>query len=192
MRSAIAVFVTPMVLLALLAGVSASGGYILGAAKVETLRTEHASALFAASQSASRALYAAQQRGDALTLQLAAASATAHQITQARQHEVATVTTGRACLGEPALRLLDGAPGLSVQLPAPRRRAADPHAAHAAPLADLASASDTHVTASDTHVTAWALAAGAQYAECARRLDALIGWHATTADGITNIPKDAP
>lgn len=190
MRWSIADFVIPL-LLAALAGVAASGGYLLGAAKVEALRTEHARGLFAASQNASRALYAAQQRGDALTLQLAAAGAAAHQITQERQHDVATVTTGRACLGEPALRLLDGAPGLSVQLPAPTRRAADPHAAHAAPPADLASAITTNVTATDAHVTTWALAAGAQYAECARRLDALIGWHAT-ADGTTNTTKDAP
>ena len=188
MRWSIDDFVIPL-LLAALAGVAASGGYLLGAAKVEALRTEHARGLFAASQNASRALYAAQQRGDALTLQLAAAGAAAHQITQERQHDVATVTTGRACLGEPALRLLDGAPGLSVQLPAPTRRAADPHAAHAAPPADLASASATAGTASDAHVTTWALAAGAQYAECARRLDALIGWHAE--QNSTSAIKDA-
>lgn len=161
MRWSIADFVIPL-LLAALAGVAASGGYLLGAAKVEALRTEHARGLFAASQNASRALYAAQQRGDALTLQLAAAGAAAHQITQERQHDVATVTTGRDCLGEPALRLLDGAPGLSVRVPAAAGSAA--------------AAGGQHV-ATDTQLTAWALDAGAQYADCARRLSALIAWH---------------
>lgn len=189
MKSAITDLAGFFLVQALIVSVSAAGGYMVSAAKVETLRTEHARALFAASQNASRALYAAQQRGDALTLQLAAAGAAAHQITQERQHDVATVTTGRDCLGEPALRLLDGAPGLSVQLPAPTRRAADSHAAHAAAPADLASASPTHVTATDAHVTAWALDAGAQYAECARRLDALIGWHAE--QNSTSAIKDA-
>ena len=98
MRWSIADFVI-LLLLAALAGVAASGGYLVGAAKVETLRTEHARALFAASQNASRALYAAQQRGDALTLQLAAAGAAAHQITQERQHDVAPLQRAAAFRG---------------------------------------------------------------------------------------------
>ncbi|ENO92001.1 hypothetical protein C662_14361 [Thauera sp. 28] len=146
-------------LLALAAG---RVGYRLGAAGTAELRTAHAQALFAAAEGASLALYQAQQRGDALTRELATARETAHQLTQERTRHVQTVTEGRACLGEPALRLLDGAPGLSMHVPQP---------------AGGTAGADAGRVATDADVTGWALGAGAQYAECARRLNALIDWH---------------
>ncbi len=151
-------------LLAALVSAAAAGwvGYRIGAAGTADLRAAHDRALFAAAEEASRQLYQAQQRGDALTRDLAAARRAAAQLTQERTRHVETVTDGRACLREPALRLLHGAPGLSVHLPQPAGRAAG---ADAGPIA------------TDTHITRWALASGEQYAECARRLNALIHWH---------------
>ncbi|MFN3985721.1 MAG: hypothetical protein ACK4KV_09525 [Rhodocyclaceae bacterium] len=137
-------------------------GYRMGVAGTTALRAEHSRALFSAAEAASVALYQAQLRGDALTRDLAAARATARKLTQERTRHVETVTDGRACLREPALRVLDGAPGLSVHMPEPTGGAAGADAGRVASDADLAR---------------WALASGEQYAECARRLDALIRWH---------------
>lgn len=137
-------------------------GYRVGAAGTADLRAAHERALFDAAEAASVQLYAAQQRGDALTRQLATARNTARQLAQERARNVDTVTDGRACLREPALRLLNGAPGLSVHLPQ---------------SAGLAHGDDAGRVATDTHITRWALASGEQYAECARRLNALIDWH---------------
>ena len=156
------------VVCALCALVSGIVGYRIGAGGTAELRAAHDRALFATAEAASRQLYQAQQRGDALTRDLAAARATARQLTKERSRNVQTVTDGRVCLREPALRLLHGAPGLSVHLPQPAGGTAGADAAR---------------VATDTHLAGWALDAGEHYAECAQRLDALIRWHSK---------KDAP
>ena len=100
-------------------------------------------------EQAAEVLKTAQDRGDALTITLAQRQAWIDQLTREKRHAVSTVTTGRACLDGPALRLLGGA------------------AAADAPIA------------TDTDITGWSLDAGAQYETCRARLDALIDWHAT-------------
>lgn len=104
-------------------------------------------------------LKTAQVRGDALTNDLLAARAEADQLQDQLHAALSRVTTGRACLGGSALRLLDRAAGLRADLPPPAGRA---------------DAADAATAASDTQVAQWAGSAINQYAECARRLDALI------------------
>ncbi|THF60922.1 hypothetical protein [Pseudothauera rhizosphaerae] len=138
------------------AAVGCYAGYKLGGAGVQQVRAEHARELVALADANSVALHQALARANRLALDLSAARRIADQLTQERLNATSTVTDGRACLREPALRLLDSAPGLRVELP-PAGGGAD--AGH---------------VATDTHIYRWALAAGARYAECARRLNALI------------------
>lgn len=104
-------------------------------------------------------LKAAQARGDALTNDLLDARAEADQLQDQLHVALSRVTTGRTCLGGGALRLLDRAAGLRADLPPPAGRA---------------DAADAATAASDIQVAQWAGSAIHQYAECARRLDALI------------------
>lgn len=113
-------------------------------------------------EAASLALYQAQVRGDALTRQLN----DARRLAATRQEELddalRNATTGDVCLGGDALGVLDGAPGLRVELPR---------------SAGGAAGADARV-ATDTDIAGWIGRAGGQYEECRRRLDALIEWHA--------------
>lgn len=104
-------------------------------------------------------LKSAQSRGDALTNDLLAARAEADQLQDQLHAALSRVTTGRQCLGGGALRLLDRAASLRTDLP---------------PAAGIADAADAGTAATDTQVAQWAGSAIHQYAECARRLDALI------------------
>lgn len=106
-------------------------------------------------------LQTAIDRGDGLTQSLLASQARMDQLNRSRRNALPTATTGGPCLGGPALRLLDGATGLRVS--------GLPKAASGAAAADGA-------VATDTDITGWALDAGAQYATCSARLDALIDW----------------
>lgn len=141
-------------------------GYQVGAREVATVRAQHDRAQLAAAEEAGRALADAQHRGDVLTIELAVARAHADTLAQDLQNEITRVTDGRACLREPALRLLDRAPGLSVRVSTP---------------AGGAAAADAGRVATDTGLAGWAVDAGAQYAECARRLYALTSWHGRPA-----------
>lgn len=127
--------------------------------------------------------------GDALTHRLAAAEAARATAYKERDDAILRATTGRPCLRGDALRVLDGAPGLSLaHLPGAAGSAA---AAHAAAAADPAAAgagagapgaaergadtgADTSATVTDTGAARWMLAAGQQYEACRARLDALI------------------
>lgn len=155
-------------LLALLCGAFACGwvGYQVGQRDADALRAQYARDQASAAEHASRKLLVAVERGDLLTLELAAARLAADSRSQELHDEIPRVTDGRACLREPALRLLDRAPGLSVRVPAP---------------AGGAAAADAGRIATDTGLAGWAIGAGASYAECARRLDALIRWHGQPA-----------
>lgn len=155
----------------LLAGVALSTafglGWSTGRAPLKTRLAEQDSAhtreKLRTFEQAAQALQTAQDRGDALTNTLAQRQASINQLTREKRHAVSTVTTGRACLDGPALRLLDGAPGLRVAgLPPPTSGAA----AEDAPIA------------TDSDITSWSLDAGAQFETCRARLDALIDWHA--------------
>lgn len=145
--------------------VAGPGAWYLGRlplqAELATERAAEAQQKFRVAERAAQVLQAASDRGDALSAKLAQSQTQIDQLTRSRRNEIAKVTTGRACLDGPALRLLDGAPGLRV-----------------GGLAKTASgtAAADGAAASDTDITGWALDAGAQYETCRNRLDALIDW----------------
>lgn len=149
-------------LLAAVGWVSFQAGVASGERTATEERERTLKAYQAATQYALGHLQAAQSRGDALSRQLSAATRAADRLRKERDDAISRTTTGRVCLDEPALRVLDGAPGLHSDLP------------HAA--GDSAGA-DAGYVATDTHVARWALDAGGRYDECRRRLDALIDWH---------------
>jgi len=120
---------------------------------------EQAEAAEIAAHSLALAFGERQRITDELTRQLGAQRATAARLKQERQSEIERQTDQRGCLRDDVLRLLDGAPGLRVQLPAGRGGAAGAHAAY---------------VATDTDIAGWTLDAGERYAECVRRYDALI------------------
>lgn len=138
-------------------------GYQLGQRDLAVLRAQHASEQLAAANEAATRLADAQHHADVLTINLARARAESDRLALELKNEIPSVTDGRACLREPALRVLDRAPGLSVHMPESARSAA---------------AADADRVATDTQLGSWAIESGAQYAECSRRLRALIDWHA--------------
>lgn len=135
--------------------------------QIATLERDHARQAFAQADANSLALASAFEHGNTLTRQLSAARTEASRLKKDLQHELAQNTDGRVCLREPALRVLDRATGLAIDLPGTAGGAARADAGH---------------VASDADIAGWALAAGDAYAECARRLDALIQWHAATPE----------
>lgn len=130
--------------------------------QVATLERDSARSAFAQADANSEALFAAFTRSNALTRQLSSARADAAQLKTELQHAIDQYTDGRVCLHDPALRVLDRAEGVAVDLPG---------AAGGAAGADVAR------VATDGDIASWALGAGDAYAECVRRLDALISWH---------------
>lgn len=175
-------------LLALVAG-AAGGAYAawhLGRAPLRTenaeLRETHAEATRLTALAGARRLQEAQARSDTLAGELLETLAANHQLTEEKTHALRTATTGRACLSGRALRVLHGAPGITLGapahgLPAPRAGAA---AAHAAPAAHTDADGGQRV-ATDTGIAVWIATAGGQYEACRQRLNALIAWHAPTA-----------
>lgn len=130
-------------------------------AEIAALHTAAAQREAQLAEHASRGLMEAQTRGDALTRQLSAATRAASRLRKERDHALQLATTGRACLDGAALRVLDGAPGLRVDLPATAAGAAGADGA----------------VATDTDLARWALDAGEQYEACRGRLGALIDFH---------------
>lgn len=134
-------------------------------------------------QAAAKQLTAEQARGDALTTALLTSQSQIDQLSQEAHRGIKTETTGRACLGSGALRVLNAAPGLSTQLaPASGTAATGWPAATAAD--DTGSAASIHGDisdefATDTQVGDWAIDATAQYEVCRTRLDKLIDWYTT-------------
>jgi hypothetical protein len=155
-------------------------------------RAEQAEAELAHNRRVLTQLREAQRLGDELSARLLAAEAERAQLTQERDDAIARATTGRACLGSRALRVLDGAPGLRVAVvPAAAASAAAAHAAAAADPgaagadADASSIAGPGLRASgvglepvsdDTAIARWILHAGAQYETCRARLHALIDY----------------
>ena len=153
---------TPLIL-TFAAGLLLGGGTVHGinGAQIAALETAHANAQRTAAEAAVRQLNAAQARGDALTTELLTARAQADGLQDQLNEALSKATTGRPCLGAPALRLLDRAAGPRA-VPAPAGRPA---------------AADAADAATDTQVAQWAAGAYHQYAECSRRLGALIQYH---------------
>ena len=150
--------------LTFVAGLLLGGGAVhgLSGAQLAAVQTAHADAQRASAEAAVRRLSAAQARGDALTADLIKARAEADTLQEQLHEALARQTTGRPCLGGGALRLLDRATQPARGLPAPAGRPA---------------AADAEPVATDTQVAGWAANAYHHYAECARRLDALIDYH---------------
>lgn len=129
-------------------------------------------------QAATTQLTAEQARGDALTTALLASQTQIDQLSQEAHRGIKTETTGRACLGSGALRVLNRAPGLRTELaPASGIVATGGAAAPAADDAGSAASDGGDEFATDTQVGDWAIDAGAQYEVCRTRLDKLIDWH---------------
>lgn len=168
--------------LALLAGAAAGawGGWQLGRApllvSLAELRETHTEQTRLVQQASAKRLQVAQERGESLAAELAHTLTTNAQLTQEKTHALRAATTGRACLSDRALRLLHGAPGITVAgapgLPAPQPAAAAAHAAPAAPAHP-----DGERVATDTGLALWIANAGGQYEACRQRLSALIAWH---------------
>lgn len=131
-------------------------------AEVAELRESTAKAQRDAAAAALVRLQAAQQRGDQLTVLVAESAKQIEALSKEKSDALKKATSGRACLGTAALRVLDTAPGLRV---------ADlPQAAGSAVDAD-------GPVATDTDIGQWSIAAGAQFELCRKRLGALIEWH---------------
>jgi len=103
-------------------------------AKVATLERDQARQAFAQADANSLALASAFERGNTLTRQLSSARTEASRLKKDLQHELAQNTDGRVCLHEPALRVLDRAAGLAIDLPKPAGGAASPPAALLEPM----------------------------------------------------------
>lgn len=138
-------------------------------AALADLKAQHAEAAAQAEAAARSRLQAAMTRGDVLFKRLASAEATRKTTEEETQREIKRLSTGRACLGGAAVRLLNGAAGLRPGLPEAARRPAATDAAFA----------------TDADVGQWAAAARGQYEQCRGRLDALIAWH-EAPDGESN------
>lgn len=189
-----------MVLVTLALSLAAmAGGWINGVFKareiahlqtaLEAVQREHAEQWRIFAEAAAARLQAAQARGDALTEELAAASRQADALRGELDEQITLATQGRACLDAAALRVLDRAPGIAAapaRVPPPARRAAAAGGADAAGdpaqrggdgAGQRAEQRDAEPYATDTDLARWALDAGRQYDDCARRLGALIDWH---------------
>lgn len=132
-----------------------------GDAELARYRETAARQQAAVAEHASRRLLDAQAVSDRLTTDLAAATQAAAATQEQLDAALRRATTGRTCLAQPALRVLDGAHNLSVDMPAPVSGAA----AEDAPVA------------TDTDIAVWIARTGKQYDECRNRLAALIDWH---------------
>lgn len=142
-----------------------TAGLAIGQWRVERVEAAAARETAALREAQIARVLEAHRRGDVLTDALARAREEAAQKTEELHHALARETAGRDCLAGNALRLLDHAPGLRVSAPT-----------------GGALAADARITATDTNLAQWAARAGGQYAECVRRLDALIRWHDMEAE----------
>lgn len=148
------------------AAIGAGAATVIKDGEIADLRRSQAQANERAATRNIARLQVANARGDALTNQLLAARAEADAAQEQLHAALSRVTTGRACLGGGALRLLDGASvGIRADLPPP---------------AGGTVAADASDVATDTQVAGWAADANHRYTECARRLDALIQFNEET------------
>lgn len=165
---------TPLLALAIGAGAGAWVGYMLGRwpllAELAEVRGAQAEVAKLQALASARALQQAQQRGNALTTQLATRQALVNQLRKSRHDALKALTTGHPCLSADAVRVLNhpdaAAPGGHEPVPAP------PGGAVAAGGA----------FATDADVGHWAADARAAYDTCRARLDALIDWHERMGD----------
>lgn len=130
------------------------------------LRETHAEAARLSALAAARRIAQAQQAGQAAEARLTTTLAANARLTQEKKDALATATDGRACLDERALRVLDGAPGITVDRP---------HGADLPAPAGPAAAAPAGI-ATDTGVAGWIADAGKAYEACREQLHELIDW----------------
>lgn len=144
-------------------------GWRQGRAPLQTeiadLKAGHAAQALLAQLASARRLREAQAQSDDLAAQLGSQIAANDQLTMEKTRAIQAATTGRACLSDRALGLLNGAPGITVASPS---RVPPPQPGAAAPGAPVAT---------DTDLAGWIVQAGNRFEVCRQRLDALIAWH---------------
>lgn len=178
------VFAFGIPLLVLLAGAAAGAwlAWTLGRADVllqlEQARTERAELHATHSETArlqalaaARGLQDAQARGNALSADLLGREAQIDQLTREKIHAINRLTTGRACLGAAAVRVLNQPSDTA------------PAGLEPVPETPSGAAATGGAFATDADVGNWAATARAEHEICRARLAALIGWHATPTTG---------
>lgn len=145
--------------------------------KLAQLDRDHSREKLLLIERAAEKLQEANDRGDQLVNALEARQDQVNQLAREKRDAINKVTTGRPCLGGPALRLLNSAPGLTVSGITSATGSAPAAGATAAPDTNNGTGSGSDIFSTDTDVAVWAVDAGAQYEVCRARLDALIDWH---------------
>ncbi len=131
-------------------------------AEISQLKADHQKEQIETLSSTLEALQVAKKNGDDLYLVLTKKTQEIEVLKKEKRNALTEVTHNRACLDEPALRVLNNATEINViDLP---------EAANRASPADGA-------IATDTDIAIWITEAGAQYGQCRARLNALIAWH---------------
>lgn len=135
-------------------------------AEIWQMKADQATALADAEKLYRERYTAEQQRGEALSAQLAQTESQLNQRTLEVSRALSKVTTGRACLGSAAVRLLNntGNNGTAV------------------PEATGASVTESGAVATDTDVAGWIGSAQDQYDLCRARLGALIDYETGRPD----------
>jgi hypothetical protein len=145
------------------------------------LRETNAESVRLASLAAAARVQEAQRKSEVLGAGLLAAAAQNATLAKEKAHALQAATSGRACLSDRALRVLNQSPGLAVsglaRVPAPGPGAAAPGGPAAPHTNEPNEPAGQQRTATDADIGTWAIAAGQQYEDCRRRLDALISWH---------------
>lgn len=155
--------------------VAFSGGWIVQGwrndAAISRLETTAAADKAKASGAALARLIAANQRGDALALQLAGWQATLTQFAQEKDHELARLTTGRRCLDSAAVRVLNRTE--------PKLGRGIPQAAGLALRADAAAAAhpDDGAFATDADLAGWVGLCQRSYSTCRTRLQLIADFY---------------
>lgn len=129
------------------------------------LRETHAESVRLVTLAAARQLQTAQSTGEVISARLAKVLSKNDQLTEEKKHAVKEATVGRACLSERALRVLNGATGITVAA-----------GGVGVPQATGQPAGEGGSAATDTDVAGWIVAAGRQHEACREQLGALIDW----------------
>lgn len=140
-------------------------------AEIARIRTDAATAKSEAAGKALARLVIANQRGDALALQLNGWQATLTQFAQEKNHELARLTTGRRCLDSAAVRVLNRAE--------PQLGRSVPQAAGLALRADVAPAAgaDDGAFSTDADIAGWIGLCQRSYSTCRARLQLIADFY---------------
>lgn len=137
-------------------------------AQYADLRETNAESARLAALAASNRLSAAQAAGHAAEQRLADTLALNARLSKEKRDALAAATTGRVCLADAALGVLDGSPGIRVARAHDGDRLSAPTGAVAAAPGSIAT---------DTHVAQWISEAGDKFEACRAQLHELIDVH---------------